>query len=153
MVFNISTRQTGFKNCTYSCTALPVFSYLLLSGFSSDGVQWEDVEPASVRLGADGLAAVNQKPVLYQGTFSLMPNSNCRNMIDMLCDITTPTFESGLQDYEFTLTEINRTTGVSYTYYGGVITQMPSGNNNNLDDGQGNKTYRVTFTGRRPMAL
>lgn len=151
MVVSISTRQTGFKKCTYSCTANPVFSYLKLDGFSSDGITWEDVEPASVKLGADGLASVNQKPVIYQGTFSLLPNSNCRNLLDMLVMITTPTFESGLQDYEFTLTENNRTTGMSTTYYGGVITQVNSGNNNNLDDGQGNKTYRVTFTGKRPQ--
>ena len=84
MVMNISTRQTGFKKLSYSLTALPVVTFLKLDGFASDGITWETNEPANVILGADGLAAVNQKPVLYQGSFSLLPNSNSRNILDML---------------------------------------------------------------------
>jgi hypothetical protein len=148
MVKNISTNKTGFTNCRYSLTALPVFAYLKLDGFASDGVQWDDIEPANVILGADGLSAINQKPVVYSGQFSLLPNSNCRNMLDLLTQTTTPTFGTDLVDYALVMTEENKTTGMKTVYTGGVITSTNGGNNANLDDGQGNKTYHITFTGR-----
>ena len=55
-------------------------------------------------------------------------------------------------DYELTLTEINRTTGTMTVYSGGVLTTVNSGNSANLNDGQGNKTYKVAFTRRDIMA-
>lgn len=145
---NISTRQTGFKKLSYSLTALPVVAFLKLDGFASDGISWETNEPASVILGADGLAAVNQKPVLYQGSFSLLPNSNSRNVLDMLIQATTPTYGKDLVDYALVLTETNTTTGMKTIYSGGVITSAQAGNDANLDDGQGIKTYQVTFTSK-----
>lgn len=151
MVLDISTRQTGFKNVKYSLTANPVFAYLKLDGFASDGISWNDIEPASVRLGADGLASVNQKPVLYSGTFTLLPNSNSRNLLDELVQLTTPTYDTSLVDYSLTLTEENNTTRMRTVYSGGVITTAQAGNGSNLDDGQGNKPYTVTFTKRELM--
>lgn len=149
----ISTNKTGFKQLSYTMTALPVLASLKLDGFASDGVQWENIEPANVILGADGLAAVNQKPVTYQGTFTLLPNSNCRTMLDMLVDTTTPKWQVDLVDYSIVLTETNNTTGMSTVYTGGTITAASGGNNGNFDDGQGNKTYIITFTGRTTLPM
>lgn len=153
MVGEISTNRTGFKKVSYSLTALPVIPYLKLDGFSQEGITWEPIEPATTRLGADGLAAVNQKPVLYTGTFSLLPNSNSRNVLDLLIAATTPQFGKDLADYNLVLTETNSTTGMTTVYSGGVIDNAQAGNDNNLDDGQGNKTYRMTFTSRVIMPL
>ncbi len=151
-MINISTRQTGFAQVKYSITAMPIVSFLKLDGFASDGIQWDTVEPATVDVGADGLPSVNMKPVIYSGTFSLKPNSNCRNMIDQIAQISTPAWNKDLVDYELTLTEINRTTGTMTLYTGGVITTVDSGNSANLNDGQGNKSYKVMFTKRDIMA-
>lgn len=64
----ISSNGTGFTTCSYSLTALPVVSYMKLQGFASDGVSWDDIEPAAISIGADGLASVNQKPVfIFRG--------------------------------------------------------------------------------------
>lgn len=150
---DISTNKTGFKQLSYSMTALPIFNYLKLEGFASDGITWETVEPANVILGADGLAAVNQKPILYQGSFALLPNSNCRNMLDLLIQSTTPVWGVDLVDYSLVLTETNNTTKMKTVYTGGTITQADGGNNANLDDGQGIKTYQITFTGRTIMPV
>lgn len=147
-MINISTNKTGFTNLSYSITAQPVVSYLKLDGFSSDGIQWEDTEPANVRLGADGLGAVNQKPVLYQGTASFLPNANCRNVLDILTQTVTPKYGKSLVDYELILTVINKTARTRTIYYGGTITQAQAGDTANLDDGQQDKTYRFTFINR-----
>lgn len=148
MVMDISTRQTGFKKISYSLSALPLIPFLKLDGFAGEGITWETNEPANVILGADGLAAINQKPVLYQGSFSLLPNSNSRNILDMLIQATTPTYEKDLVDYALVLTETNTTTGMKTIYSGGVITSAQSGNDANLDEGQGVKTYQITFTSK-----
>lgn len=148
MANEISTNKTGFKKVTYSITALPLIAYLKLDGFSAEGVTWETVEPTNTRMGADGLVAVNQKPVLYTGTFSLMPNSNSRNMLDLLVLSTTPQFGKDLIDYNLTFTEENTTTGMRTIYAQGSIEQVQAGNDNGLDDGQGNKTYRMTFASK-----
>lgn len=145
---NVSTNKTGFSKLSYSISALPVISYLKLDGFSGDGVTWDNIEPASVRQGADGLGAINQKPVLYSGTVSFLPNSNCRNVLDILCQQVTPRYGKRSQDYELILTEINETAHTKTIYRGGVITEAPAGNSANLDDGQQDKTYRLTFIDR-----
>lgn len=150
---NISTNKTGFKKLKYTMTALPVVPALIIDGFASDGISWDNIEPANVRLGADGLAAVNQKPVVYTGTFTLLPNSNCRNILDTLVSTTTPVWGVDLIDYAIVLTETNTTTGMKTVYTGGTIDQADGGNSANLDDGQGNKTYRVTFTGRAVLPI
>ena len=150
-MIDISTNKTGFGQLTYSIVAKPLFTYLKLDGFSSDGVQWDRVTPADVKLGADGLAAVNQKPILYSGEMSFLPNANCRNALDLLVQNTTPSFGKKVLDYELELMEINETTRTRTTYTGGIIVEADGGNNANLDDGQGNKTYKVTFTGREIM--
>lgn len=145
---NVSTNKTGFSKLSYSITALPVISFLKLDGFSGDGVTWDNIEPASVRQGADGLGAINQKPVLYSGTISFLPNSNCRNVLDILCQQTTPRFGRRAMDYELILTEYNETAKTKTVYYGGAITEAPAGNSANLEDGQQDKTYRLTFIDR-----
>lgn len=144
----ISTNKTGFKKITYSLTALPLIAYLKLEGFASEGINWETIEPSNTRLGADGLAAVNQKPVLYTGTFQLLPNSNSRTMLDLLVQNTTATWGKDLVDYALVLTATNTTTGMKTIYSGGTIEQADGGDNADLDNGQANKSYRVTFTRR-----
>lgn len=144
----ISTNKTGFKKITYSLTALPLIAYLKLEGFASEGISWETIEPTNTRLGADGLAAVNQKPVLYTGTFQLLPNSNSRTMLDLLVQNTTATWGKDLVDYALVLTATNTTTGMKTIYSGGTIEQADGGDNADLDNGQANKSYRVTFTRR-----
>lgn len=150
---NITHNRNGFKTLSYSLTALPILPFLKLTGFSSDGVTWEDNEPASVRLGADGLTAVNQKPVLYVGTFSLLPNSGARNVLDVLIAASTPVFGKKLTGYDLILTELNEMTGYSTVYSGGVITSCASGNSATLDDGQQDKTYQMTFSTRILMPV
>ncbi len=144
----ISTNKTGFKKITYSLTALPLIAYLKLEGFASEGISWETIEPTNTRLGADGLAAVNQKPVLYTGTFQLLPNSNSRTMLDLLVQNTTATWGKDLVDYTLVLTATNKTTRIKTIYSGGTIEQADGGDNADLDNGQENKSYRVTFTRR-----
>lgn len=145
---DISTNNVSFKNLKISLTAVPVFLYLLLDGFASDGIAWDDIEPGNYRLGADGLAAKNQKPVLYSGTFTLLPNSNSRNWLDLLVNYSTPIFGKDLVDYNLIMTISNSTTGTKEVYNGGFITSTQGGNPANLDDGQQDKTYTVTFTER-----
>lgn len=150
-MINISTNKTGFKQIDYSLSALPLLGYLKLDGFSSEGFQWDTIAPADVKLGADGLAAVNQKPVLYSGTASFLPNANCRNILDILVQSSTPQYGKSLVSYDIMLTEFNYTTRAKTVYKGGIIVEADGGNNANLDDGQGNKTYKFTFTGREIM--
>lgn len=152
-MINISTNKTGFTNLSYTMTANPVVPFVKLEGFAAEGFQWDDTEPANTRLGADGLAAINQKPVLFQGTATFLPNANCRNILDRLAQATTPKYGKSLVDYNIILTEINKTTRTRTIYYGGVITQAQAGNSANLDDGQGNKAYRFTFTSREIISM
>lgn len=150
-MINISTNKTGFKQLELSISALPLIGYLRLDGFSADGIQWDTIAPADVKLGADGLAAVNQKPVLYSGTVSFLPNANCRNVLDTIVQSGTPKSGKSLVSYDIVLTELNLTARTRTVYKGGVIVEADGGNNANLDDGQGNKTYKFTFTGREIM--
>lgn len=150
-MFDISTNKTGFTQVTYSLVAMPIMAYLKLDGFSSDGIQWDRINPADVKIGADGLAAVNQKPVLYSGEASFLPNANCRKALDQLIQFTTPSYDKKYVKYDLELMEINETTRTRTTYTGGTIVEADAGNNANLDDGQGNKTYKFTFTGREIM--
>ena len=144
----ISTNKTGFKQLTYSITALPILAYLKLDGFASDGVEWDDIEPSNTILGADGLAAVNQKPVLYTGTFTLLPNSNSRTALDMLVMTSTQIYGKDLIDYTLVMTVENKTTKTKTIYGGGTIETANGGDNADLDNGQGNKSYKVTFSSR-----
>lgn len=148
MPTDISTDKTGFQGLSYTLTALPVLPFLVLDGFTEEGVTWDDIEPATVKVGADGLTAVVQKPVTYQGTFSLMANSAARNALDAFIAATTPAFGKGLLDYELILTETNEMTGMKTVYSKGAITSANGGNTANMNDGQGAKTYRMTFGNR-----
>lgn len=150
---SISTRQVGFQNLSYTLTALPIVPYLKLDGFSSDGVQWDRPQPATTRLGADGKAVVNSRPVLYTGTIGLLPTSNARVVLDQLINAATPKFGKSLVDYAIVLTVENNTTGTKTVYSGGVIEEFDAGDSANLDDGQGNKSYRLTFTDRVVLPL
>ena len=60
MPAGISTNKTGFQSLSYTLTALPVLPFLVLDGFTEEGVTWDDIEPATVKVGADGLTAVVQ---------------------------------------------------------------------------------------------
>lgn len=150
---SISTRQVGFQNLSYTLAALPIVPYLKLDGFSSDGVQWDRPQPATTRLGADGKAVVNSRPVLYTGTIGLLPTSNARVVLDQLINAATPKFGKSLVDYAIVLTVENNTTGTKTVYSGGVIEEFDAGDSANLDDGQGNKSYRLTFTDRVVLPL
>lgn len=150
---DISTNKVGFKNLSYSLTALPVLAYLKLEGFAPDGIQWERPQPASTRLGADGKAVVNQKPVLYTCTINLLPTSNSRLALDNLINATTPKYGKSLVDYTVVMTASNYTTGQKTVYTGGSIEEIDAGDSANLDDGQADKQYRLTFTDRVIMPL
>lgn len=150
---SISTRQVGFQNLKYTLTALPLLPYLRLDGFSSEGVQWDRPQSATTRLGADGKAVVNSRPVLYSGTFGLLPTSNARVALDQLINASTPKFGKSLVDYAIVLTVENETTGTKTIYSGGVIEEFDGGDSANLDDGQGNKSYKLTFTERVVLPL
>ena len=150
---DISTNKVGFKNLSYSLTALPVLPYLKLEGFAPDGIQWERPQPASTRLGADGKAVVNQKPVLYTCTINLLPTSNSRLALDNLINATTPKYGKSLVDYTIVMTASNYTTGQKTVYTGGTIEEIDAGDSANLDDGQSDKQYRLTFTDRVIMPL
>lgn len=82
-----------------------------------------------------------------------MPNSPCRNALDLLVDAITPVYGKTINSATVELTEKNNLTGYSYLYIGGTITGAQSGNNNNLNDGQGVKTYKLTFTGKIPLPI
>lgn len=150
---DISTNKVGFKSLSYSLTALPVLPYLKLEGFAPDGIQWERPQPASTRLGADGKAVVNQKPVLYTCTINLLPTSNSRLALDNLINATTPKYGKSLVDYTIVMTASNYTTGQKTVYTGGTIEEIDAGDSANLDDGQADKQYRLTFTDRVIMPL
>lgn len=153
MANDISTRQVGFKNLDFTITALPILPYLKLEGFASAGIQWDRPQPATTRIGADGKAVVNSRPVLYSGTFTLLPTSNSRLALDNLINATTAKYGKPLVDYALVLNVINNTTGVTTSYTGGVIEEVDAGDSANLDDGQGDKTYRITFTDRVQLPL
>jgi len=149
----ISTNKVGFKNTSYSLTALPLLPYLLLEGFGPDGVQWERPQPASVRLGADAKGVVNQRAVTYACTVQLLPTSNSRLALDNLINLTTPKYGKSLMDYSMEMTCFNYTTGVKTIYTGGTITEIDAGDSANLDDGQSDKTYRFEFLDRVQLPL
>lgn len=150
---DISTRQVGFKNLEYTISAGALLPYLKLEGFASAGVQWDRPQPATTRLGADGKAVINSRPVLYSGTFTLLPTSNSRLALDNLINATTAKFGKSLVDYALVLVVENKTTGQKTSYSGGVIEEVDAGDSANLDEGQGDKTYRVTFTDRAILPL
>lgn len=150
---DISTNKVGFKNMSYSLSALPLLPYLLLEGFSPDGVQWERPQPASVRLGADGKGVVNQKCVTYACTVGLLPTSNSRLALDNLINLTTPKYGKSLVDYSMSMTVNNYTTGTKTVYTGGTITEVDGGDSANLDEGENDKMYRFEFLDRVILPL
>lgn len=150
---DISTNKVGFQNLQYSLTALPVLAFLKLEGFAPEGVQWDKAQPASTRLGADGKAVVNQKPVLYSCTVNLLPTSNSRLALDNLISVTTTKYGKSLVDYNVVMTVSNLTTGIKTVYTGGTIEEIDAGDSANLDDGQSDKQYRLTFTDRTNSPL
>ena len=153
MANSISTRQVGFKNLEFTMTAQPLLAYLKIDGFAASGVQWERPQPATTRIGADGKAVVNSRPVLYSCTMSLLPTSNSRVALDMLVNASATKFGKPLVDYAIVLNVINNTTGMVTTYTGGVIEEIDAGDSANLDDGQGDKQYRLTFTDKAILPL
>lgn len=150
---DISTNKVGFKNLSYALSALPFIPYLKLEGFGPDGVQWERPQPANVRLGADGKGVVNQKAVTYACTIQLLPTSNSRMAIDNLINLTTAKYGKDLLDYSLGLTVSNAVTKTKTVYTGGTITEIDAGDSANLDDGQGDKTYRLEFLDRVQLPL
>ena len=153
MVSSITSNANGFKTVSYTISILPLIPAMALEGFSPEGITWEDVSIAEPRLGADGYKTVNQKPVLRTCTFSLLPNSPCRNFLDNAVVLSTPVKGKALVSYEIILVERNELTNYITTYGGGTITGTNGGNNNNMDDGQGNKTYTISFSSVLPVPL
>ncbi|MDR0571928.1 MAG: hypothetical protein LBG48_03715 [Rickettsiales bacterium] len=145
---DISTNKLGFDNLVYTLTALPIIAFMQLDGIANDGISWEDVEVATPIIGADGKVAINNKPVVYTGTLNLMATSNSRKAIDNLILLSTPFYGKKAADYELILTEVNNTTKTRTVYAGGQFSNAQSGNNANLDDGQGNKTYQWFFSSK-----
>ena len=150
---SIEQQHTSFTQLTHTLSALPVFPYLKLTGFASEGIAWEKINPTTTTLGADGLAKRVKKPVLYSGTFSLQPNSASREVLDNLISVTTPVFGKSTLDYTLILTVENVVTGMKYVYSGGSIEEADAGDSANLDDGEQTKTYKVTFTDRVALPL
>lgn len=150
---DISTRQVGFKNLDYTLSAGALLPFLRIDGFAGSGVQWDRPQPATTRLGADGKAVINSRPILYSGTFALLPTSNSRLALDNLINATTAKFGKALVDYALVLTVENKTTGQKTLYTGGILEEVDAGDSANLDEGQGDKTYRWTFTDRVILPL
>lgn len=150
---DISTRQVGFKNLDITITALPILPYLKIEGLAAQGMQWDRPQPATVRIGADGKAVVNSRPVLYSGTLYLLPTSNSRLALDNLINATTPKYGKALVDYAITWVQINQTTGTKTMYTGGIIEEFDAGDSGTLDEGQTDKQYRFTFTDRIVLPL
>lgn len=150
---DISTRQVGFKNLEYTLTALPVIPYLKLEGFSGEGISWDRPQPTSTRLGADGKAVINSRPVLFGCTVSLLPTSNSRLALDNLINAATPKYGKPLVDYAIVLNVNNYTTGTKTVYSGGSIEEIDGGDGANLDNGQTDKQYRLVFTDRVILPL
>lgn len=150
---DISTRQVGFANTEWTITALPLLAYLKLEGFAPAGIQWDRPQPASTRIGADGKAVVNSRPVLYSCTINLLPTSNSRIALDALINASTPKYGKALVDYAVVLNENNYTTGQKTVYTGGIIEEIDAGDTADLDNGQADKQYRITFTDRTILPL
>ena len=150
---SISTNQVGFKNLSYALTALPLLPYVKLEGFAPAGIQWDRPQPATTRIGADGKAVVNTRPVLYSCTINLLPTSNSRVALDSLINAATAKFGKPLQEYAIVMTEENATTGQKTVYSGGVLEEIDAGNSADLDNGQADKQYRIVFTDRVVSAL
>ena len=104
-------------------------------------------------MGADGKAVVNSRPVLYSGVLTLLPTSNARVALDNLINATTAKFGKPLVDYAIVLNVNNFTTGTKTVFSGGVIEEIDAGDSANLDEGQGDKQYRLTFTDRVILPL
>ncbi len=149
---DIQTNRIGFNNLEYNLTASPLIPYIKLQGFASDGINWEDVEVATMEKGADGLAYINDKPVAYKGTFVLQPNSPSRSALDTLIDLVTVKFGKRIVDYTLVLTVSNYTTGIKTVYSGGTITTAPGGDNATTE-GQQNKTYIFSFSDKTDLPL
>lgn len=150
---SISTNQVGFKNLSYALSALPLLPYVKLEGFAPAGIQWDRPQPATTRIGADGKAVVNTRPVLYSCTINLLPTSNSRVALDSLINAATAKFGKPLQEYAIVMTEENTTTGQKTVYSGGVLEEIDAGNSADLDNGQADKQYRIVFTDRVISAL
>ena len=150
---SISTNQVGFKNLSYALSALPLLPYVKLEGFAPAGIQWDRPQPATTRIGADGKAVVNTRPVLYSCTINLLPTSNSRVALDSLINAATAKFGKPLQEYAIVMTEENTTTGQKTVYSGGVLEEIDAGNSADLDNGQADKQYRIVFTDRVVSAL
>lgn len=148
----IQTKRIGFNNLEYDLTALPLVPYIKLQGFASDGINWEDVEVATMEKGADGLAYINDKPVVYKGTFVLQANSPSRSVLDNLINLTTVKFGKKIVDYTLVLTVLNYTTGIKTVYAGGTIATAPGGDNATTE-GQQNKTYIFSFSDKTDLPL
>ena len=145
MAKDITSNANGFKTSEYSLSALPLLPYIKITGFASDGISWDDIDLSNDILGADGLKVNNTRPVLYVGTFSLLPNSPVRNALDLLITSITPVFGKQLNTAGIELVETNNLTGYKYIYTNGNIISTNGGNNNNMNDGQGVKTYKISF--------
>ena len=144
---DISKQEGSFKTASHTLVC-SLYPYIKLDGFAEEGIQWEKVEKASFRLGADGKAIKNSKPVLYTCTMTFLPNASCRNTLDLMVLASTPQFGKSLVKNSIVYTEKNELTGWTTIYAGGDIVSTEGGDSANLNDGQGNKSYTFTFTNK-----
>jgi tagatose-1,6-bisphosphate aldolase len=86
---DITKQNISAKNVELSLSILPLLPYISLSsGISEEGVQWEDIEVANYKQGADGLVGINTKPIVYTGTLNLMANSSQRQVLNDILQLT-----------------------------------------------------------------
>lgn len=142
---DITTQAIGFTKITYGISCLPYIPYSELKGFSNDGINWDDIEIATVDKGADGLFYINQKPCIYSVTINLLANSPNRNVLDLLASSLTPKLGHTINTATMEFIQNNETTGYKNVYTGGIITTAQGGDNANKDSGQLPKVYKLSF--------
>ena len=145
---DISNRSIGTNSATYTLSILPMIPYMKIEGLGPEGVQWDAADIGQMRMGADGLAAKNQRAALYTGTLSLQPNSNLRTEIQRVIDLITPKFGKSLVDYNLTLIENNFTTSKKTVWSNGMFIEDPQSGGLNYDQGQGSITLRMQFNNK-----
>lgn len=149
---DITQNEASFKTTSHTLVC-SLYPYIKLEGFAEDGIQWEKTEKTNFRIGADGQAIKNSKPVLYTCTMTFLPNSSARIPLDAMYLASTPQFGKTLVKNSIVYTEKNEMTGWTTVYSGGDIVSCDAGDSANLNDGQSNKSYTFTFTNKVMLPL
>lgn len=141
-------REVSAKECSYTITCL-LFPNLKLQGLADgQAVQWQTVQKSKLRKGVDGYVAKNTMEVLYQGTFTFLPNAPCLKSLIILDEATTSKFGVKLTDIPFILTIKNNITRIKDIYTGGTILEAPGGFNASLENGVENVSFTFGFSNK-----